>query len=301
MKARQDAANAAAREKLAAASDAALESSDGVLPAKTTRKPVRSKTRRQAVINPRFAGFGGQLIQTHRALRRLAFPRSRWIDVLLVPALIFCCTLLAWPLIAELWSGIIRFWANGLGSEMLLKADHTSFPGIQSVPYAYVEAALPNPVQWWGGMLISITLLLATTVFSARMLPISYALRVVGLVQLASQLYFYFWAAEFPYQSASSISALTQASMVLILLTPWIYGLLYNIFDFGIPRKILLSLLAVLYLIVLTPFQYTFAAWLMLRYSLLWHPLIYLLGSSLIQFGALVGFYSWAMSWQRRE
>ena len=89
--------------------------------------------------------------------------------------------------------------------------------------------------------------------------------------------------------------------MVLILLTPWIYGLLYNIFDFGIPRKILLSVLAVLYLIVLTPFQYTFAAWLMLRCSLLWHPLIYLLGSSLIQFGALVGFYSWAMSWQRRE
>ncbi|MEO6921798.1 MAG: hypothetical protein ABI171_22530 [Collimonas sp.] len=301
MKARQDAvSDAAARDKLAAP-DAALDMPDGALRAKAIKKPGHAKVRRHAVANPRFTGFGGQPIQTHRALRRLAFPRSRWIDVLLVPAFIFCCTLLAWPLIAEMWSGIIRFWANGLGSEMMLKAEPTSFPGIQSVPYAYVEAALPDPLQWWCGMLISITLLLATTLFSARMLPIAYALRVVGMVQLASQLYFYFWAAEFPYQSASSISALTQASMVLILLTPWIYGLLYNIFDFGIPRKILLSLLAVLYLIVLTPFQYTFAAWLMLRYSLLWHPLIYLLGSSLIQFGALVGFYSWAMSWQRRE
>ncbi|AIY43346.1 hypothetical protein LT85_4188 [Collimonas arenae] len=285
----------AAKDKLAAPNAA-----PGT-PDKTVKKNSHIKKHRDAVVNPRFTGFGGQLIQTHRALRRLAFPHSRWIDVLLVPALIFSCTLLAWPLIAELWSGIIRFWANGLGNGMLLRAEHTSFPGIQSVPYAHVEAALPDPLQWWAGMLVSITLLLATTLLPMRMLPITYALRVVGLVQLASQLYFYFWAAEFPYQSASSISALTQVSMVLILLTPWIYGLLYNIFDFGIPRKILLSLLAVLYLILLTPFQYTFAAWLMLRYSLLWHPLIYLLGSSLIQFGALVGFYSWAMSWQRRE
>lgn len=270
-------------------------------PGKAPKRSSPARSRRQAVVNPRFTGFGGQLIQTHRALRRLAFPRSRWIDVMLLPALIFCGTLLAWPLIADLWAAIISFWIKGLGSEMTLRMGRTAFPGIQAVPYAYVEAALPDPVQWWSGMLISITLLLATTLLSTRMLPIAYALRVIGLVQLASQLYFYFWAAEFPYQSASSISALTQASMVLILLTPWIYGLLYNIFDFGIPRKLLLSLLTVLYLIVLTPFQYTFAAWLMLRYSLLWHPLIYLLGSSLIQFGALVGFYSWAMSWQRRE
>lgn len=269
--------------------------------ANAEKKSAPAKTRRQAVVNPRFTGFGGQLIQTHRALRRLAFPRSRWIDVLLVPALVFCCTLLAWPLIAELWAAIVSFWANRLGEQMTLGIGHSAFPGIQAIPYAYAEAALPDPLQWWCGVLISITLLLATTLLPTRMLPISYALRVIGLVQLASQFYFYFWAAEFPYQSASSISALTQASMVLILLTPWIYGLLYNIFDFGIRRKLLLSVLAVLYLIVLTPFQYTFAAWLMLRYSLLWHPLIYLLGSSLTQFGALVGFYSWAMSWQRRE
>lgn len=274
---------------------------DAVAGDKPVKKKVHVKTRRDAVINPRFAGFGGQLIQTHRALRRLSFPRSRWIDVLLVPALIFFCTLLAWPLIADLWSAIIRFWASGLGDGMMLKSDKTSFPGIQSVPYAYVQAALPTPLQWWTGMLASIALLLVTALLPARMLPISYTLRVVAMIQLASQFYFYFWAAEFPYQSASSISALTQASMVLLLLTPWIYGLLYNIFDFGIPRKILLSLMAVAYLIVLTPFQYTFAAWVMLQYSLLWHPLIYLLGSSLLQFGALVGFYSWAMSWERRE
>ncbi|WP_211463220.1 hypothetical protein [Collimonas silvisoli] len=254
-----------------------------------------------AAINPRFLGFGGQLIQTHRALRRLSFPRTRWVDVLLVPATIFLCTLLAWPLIAEFWSGVIRFWANGLASELLLKTDKTSFPGMQSVPYAFVQAALPNPLQWWSGMLITITLLIGSTLLPGRMLPISYALRVVSMIQAMSQLYFYFWAAQFPYQSASSISALTQASMLLIFLTPWIYGLLYNIFDFGLPRKILLTLMAISYLIVLTPVQYTFAAWVMLRYSLLWHPLIYLLGSSLIQFGALVGLYSWAMSWKRRE
>jgi hypothetical protein len=280
-------------------SDAALDLPDGALPAKPAHRQTHAKARHIG-INPRFSGFSGHLIQTHRALRRLPFPPARWMDVLLVPAIIFFCTLLAWPWIAQLWSVIIRFWAGGLGSEVLLKADKTSFPGIRSVPYAYVQAALPDPLQWWAGMLITLTLLFGSILLPTRMLPIAYALRVIGMIQLASQLYFYFWAAEFPYQSASSISALTQASMVLILLTPWIYGLLYNIFDIGTSRKILLSLIAVAYLIVLTPFQYTFAAWVMLQYSLLWHPVIYLLGSSLLQFGALVGFYSWAMSWKRR-
>lgn len=282
-------------------SDAASGMPDSAGPIKSGKRKKADKQRRRTVINPRFAGFRGKLIQTHRALRRLPFPASRWIDVLLLPAIISLLTLLAWPLIDGLWSAIIKFWASALGGELLLKADKTSFPGIGAIPYAHVEAALPDPLQWWGGMLISAALLFGASLLPARMLPIAYVLRVVGIVQISSQFYFFFWAAEFPYQSASSISALTQSSMVLILLAPWIYAMLYNIFDFGMARKILLSLIAVLYLIVLTPFQYTCAAWIMLNYSLLWHPLIYLLGSSLMQFGALVGFYSWAMSWQRHE
>lgn len=254
-----------------------------------------------AGINPRFIGFNGRLIQTHRALRHLSFPRTRWVDVLLVPAIICCCTVLSWPWITWLWSHMITFWFSGLGNTVLLKTDKTFFPGVATFPYAYVQAALPNPLQWWEGMLIVFILFCGTLFLPVRMLPLAYALRLIALVQLLSQVYFYFWAAQFPYQAASSISALMQASMVLIVSIPWIYALLYNIFDFGLLRKILLSLMAIIYLIVLTPLQYTFAAWVMLEYSLLWHPLIYLLGSSLIQFGTVVGFYSWAMSWERYE
>ena len=172
MTARQDG------DKLAAT---ALETSDGAALGKTLKGRSHARSRRQNAVNPRFTGFGGQLIQTHRALRRLAFPRSRWIDVVLLPTLIFCGTLLAWPLIAGLWAAIIGFWANGLGSDMALRMGHSAFPGIKSIPYAYVEAAPPDPLQWWSGMLISITLLLATTLLPTRMLPLSYALRVVGL------------------------------------------------------------------------------------------------------------------------
>jgi len=53
--------------------------------------------------------------------------------------------------------------------------------------YAYVQAAPPNPLQWWAGMLIAITIPLGATLLPVRMLPMSYALRVLAMIQFRNR------------------------------------------------------------------------------------------------------------------
>lgn len=250
----------------------------------------------------RVTGYRGDRFEKHRAMRRLAFPLTRWIDVLLIPAFLTYAFCIGWPWVADLWRRMIGFWSTALGGDISLQADPALLPGFGTVPYAHANAALPTPVQWLCGMVITLVLLFGTRwLTSGRALPLAYGLRMVGLIQASAQLYFYVWPASFPYDAGKSIASLTQASVLVILITPWLYALIYNVLDFGLVRKLLLSMMAMAYLIVLIPLQYTLAAASLLHFSVLWYPLVFLLGSIFVQFGTLVALYAWAMSWQPRN
>lgn len=234
-------------------------------------------------------------------MRRLAFPLGRWIDVLVIPALLTIGFCWAWPWVASLWRRIIGFWSETLGGEILLQADKALLPGLGSVPFAHTDAALPTPMQWLCGMVITLVLLFGTRWLKGRAMPLAYGLRLIALIQASAQLYFYLWPASFPYEAGKSIASLTQASMLVVVITPWLYALIYNVLDFGLVRKLLLSAMAMAYLTVLIPIQYTLAAVSLFHFSMLWYPLIFLLGSIFVQFGALVALYAWAMSWRSRD
>jgi hypothetical protein len=251
------------------------------------------------IADPRFLNINGKRIQTHRALRRFDFTTSRILSVFLVPAILSAVVFFSWPLIDSLWSVAIQFFASHLGPELSLARHDFLIPGMTHVPYPMVDAALPTASQWWGGMAVVGVLLLGPILFTERMLPLTYAARFVGMLQLTVQGYFYFWADSFPHHADSSVAAMMQASMALMLVVPWLFGFTYNIFGFSLLRKIALSVMAICYLVVLTPVQFTLAALLMQRFSLLWHPLIYLLGTTLLQLMTLLALYAWAMSWAR--
>jgi hypothetical protein len=249
--------------------------------------------------DPRFLNIRGQRIQTHRALRRFDFTASRVLSVFLLPAILSALVFFSWPVIGALWSVIIQFFVTHLGPEIVLGRHDFLIPGMTQVPYPLVEAGLPNMTQWWSGMVLVAIFLVGPVVFSERMLPLAYMARFIGMLQLGVQLYFYFWPESYPHQSSTSIATMMQASMALMLVVPWLFGFTYNIFGFSLSRKIGLSLMAIGYLIVLTPVQFTMAALLLQRFSLLWHPLIYLLGTTLLQLIAILALYAWAMSWAR--
>lgn len=246
-------------------------------------------------------GYRGDRIEIHRAMRRLAFPLWRWVDVLVVPAFLTIVFCWAWPWVASLWRRIIGFWSETLGGEILLQADKALLPDFGTVPFVHTDAALPTPMQWLCGMVITLVLLFGTRWLNGRAMPLAYGLRLIGLIQASAQLYFYLWPASFPYEGGKAIASLTQASLLVVVITPWLYALIYNVLDFGLVRKLLLSAMAMAYLTVLIPMQYTLAAVILLHFSMLWYPLIFLLGSIFVQFGALVALYAWAMSWRSRD
>lgn len=251
--------------------------------------------------DPRYLNIRGQRIQTHRALRRFDFTLSLVRDVFLLPAIVSLLVFFSWPQIESLWSVVIQFFVTHLGPGIDMARQDFLIPGMTHVPYPLVLALLPNPVQWWSGMAVVAVLLLAPIAFPPKMLPITYAMRFIGMLQLAVQAYFYFFAGSYPHHAETSIASMMQASMALMLVAPWLFGFTYNIFGFSVWRKLALSLMAVCYLIVLTPFQFTMAALLLLRFSMLWHPLIYLLGTTLLQLISMLAMYAWAMSWERIE
>jgi hypothetical protein len=246
-------------------------------------------------------GYRGDRIVMHRAMRRLAFPLVRWVDVLGIPLALTVAFCVAWPLVSALWQTIIGFWSVALGGQIRLGADPALLPGFGTVPYPHSDAALPTAVQWLCGMIVTLGLLLGTRFISGNALPLAYFLRLVGLVQASAQFYFFVWPASFPYDGGKSIASLTQASVIVVLITPWLYALIYNVLDFGLVRKLLLSVMAMAYLCLLIPLQYTLASVALLHGSMLWYPQVFLLGSIFLQFGTLIGLYAWAMSWSPRD
>lgn len=249
----------------------------------------------------RVIGYRGDRIEMHRAMRRLAFPPGRWLDVVFIPLFLTLAMCVGWPWVAALWRRMIGYWSETLGGEIVLQAGKALLPGFGPIPYVHADAALPTPVQWLCGMVITLVLLFGTRWLTGKALPLAYGLRLIGLIQASAQLYFYFWPASFPYEAGGAIGSLMQASLIVVMITPWLYALIYNVLDFGFTRKLLLSVMAMAYLIVLIPLQYTLAAVVLFHFSMLWYPLIFLLGSIFVQFGALIALYAWAMSWRPHD
>jgi len=260
-----------------------------------------SVLRATAHTDPRFLNIRGGVIRTHRALLRIDFTIWRLLSMVAIPALLSTCVYLAWPLIDLIWTAIINFWVTMLGPDISLAHHEVVMGRVFYIPYPLVNAALPTALQWWYGLALAAVLLVGPGFMPPKMLPLVYMLRFIGALQLATQIYFYFWASHFPHSAGGSVASMMQSSFALMLIAPWLYGLTYNIFDFSLARKFALPLMAVCYLALLTPVQFILAAVLMLQFSLLWHPLLYLLGTTLLQFTMLLAMYAWAMSWDRTE
>lgn len=257
--------------------------------------------RATAHTDPRFLNIRGGLIRTHRALLRIDFTVSRLLSMVVIPAVLSTLVYLSWPLIDLLWTGIINWWIGLLGPDVALARHEVVMGGLFQVPYPLVTAALPTMTQWWCGTAAVLLLLIGPGFMPPKMLPLAYVLRFIGMIQAAAQIYFYFWGHSFPHNAGSSVASMMQSSFALMLIAPWLYGLTYNIFGFSLSRKLALPLMALSYLVLLVPVQFTLAAVLMLRFSLLWHPLLYLLGTTLLQFTILLALYAWAMSWNRLD
>ena len=84
------------------------------------------------------------------------------------------------------------------------------------------------------------------------------------------------------------------------LIVLFLFGLTYYIFDFGLPRKALLTSITMAHLALFLPFQVLLQA-LVLQKSVLFMPVLYIIFGMPVDVMLVIGFYSWGMTWSFRS
>jgi hypothetical protein len=109
-------------------------------------------------------------------------------------------------------------------------------------------------------------------------------------------LFFWFFPGRFPYNIEQYTKTGLLQTLGLLFATPWIYGFTYYMYSYRILRKIMITSLAVVYFIILGPFQYLLNACLIHLYSPLLMPLLHLYIGLLLNIFACIGFYAYGVS-----
>ena len=205
------------------------------------------------------------------------------------------------PMTCALWSRILAtgIRALPLHAELAL-AQHHWFYLRFATPYLRVEPLLPSLETWSLTGAATLLLFAATFLLSDRWIPVIYLLRGVLLVQATALLYFALLPARFPHTPESYIAGLVTSGIALISIVPLLFALTYYIFDFGLPRKALLTAMTMAHLALFLPFQVLLQA-LALQKTVLFMPVLYIIFGMPLDILLIIAFYSWGMSWSFRS
>jgi hypothetical protein len=165
------------------------------------------------------------------------------------------------------------------------------------VPWLRLEAPWPGRWHWIGvGGLTGIALL-ASFLLPVRFLPARYFIRFVALIQLVSLGYFAFSDPPFLYPLPGYTGGMLMAGLAVLVLIPIVLGFVFYIFDHGLARQILFTLLLLGHLAILLPLQVFLHGWMSHYLSALVQPTMFFVFGLLVEVLVFVAFYGWAMSW----
>ncbi len=250
----------------------------------------------------RFTGWRGDVITPHRSF---AHVRPRVGDFLGCAVLVLGLSL-AWvallPSLGLFWQKVFLFWSRALG----LHADVVMVPQSWgplirfSLPFLNVAAGPIPPYLWWITAAVTVGALALTYFTKEEMLPWIYFVRWLVLIQAASLVYFAFASERFPHDLPSYTVGMLLFGVILVGMLPLILALTYYLFDFSFGKKLALTLMAMIHLSVFIPLQYMLHAYI-LHSSILFMPILYFVFGPFLDVVVFISFYSWGMSWQRRN
>ena len=246
----------------------------------------------------RYRGWRGGWITPHRAFVR---QRVRPWEVISGLALVIgFCT--AWLMLlnqaGRMWAAIFNFWARqmALPNHVVMVQQH--WAGIHfGLPYLNVRAGAADPITFW--VIAGVTLLAGVGSFfiSRELLPWTYLLRFLVIIQGVTLIYFAFAAATFPHDLSGYTVSMMMFSAVLIGLVPLIFGFTFYIFDFTFLRKLALTAMTMAHLALFAPLQYALHVYL-LHQSILYMSVLYFAFGPFLNVLVFISFYSWGMSWK---
>ena len=247
----------------------------------------------------RSRGYRGGVIPMHRALIRFTLgPLDLVLSIGLVLGL-FASWLLLLPRVCELWRSILVLGIRWLPlrAELGISSHHLTRHIVFAIPYPQVEALLPSADIWWLTAAVTGGLTVGSFFFSKRLLPVTYLLRGVLLVQITSLIYFAWIPARFPHAPSTFLESLASSGLVLIAFVPFLFGLTYYIFNFSLIKKLALAAITMGHLTLFLPLHMLLQA-LILQESVLFMPVLYIVFGLPVDILIVIAFYSWGMSWQ---
>lgn len=245
-------------------------------------------------------GWGGGDIAPHRALRTSPVQMREIAPAALLALGFFAGYLLLLEPLSRLWGALLDLGRGYVGLAGHVTWVRYDFYGLWrfSVPYLHFGSGLPGSGLWWSGALFTLALVVGSFLTPRRWLPLRYVLRLLAFFQIGAQIFFAFWPRAFPYEGGGYVHGMLIADLMLIALVPIVLGLTYYGLDFSLGRKVALTLMTMLHLILLVPLQYVAHAWIIHHLSLLFLPLMFFVVGLPLNVLVFIAFYSWGMSWR---
>ncbi|PUA18825.1 hypothetical protein [Glaciimonas sp. PCH181] len=246
----------------------------------------------------RLLGHRGDQIRMHRSLRVLEFPRSRWLQIVLLPLGLNVLTLLAVTRLARFWSIFLLFWFDRL--DLPGQITHTGqfalLGQLVTVPAIHLAGAIPTTSGWLLHIALTLFVLALSFWLPISYMPLRYLLRVLVFVHSTALFYFGFSPASFPYDLETYSRDALVMMIVFLLIIPWLLAFSYYIYSFPVAKKIGFTLVMMLYFCVFAPTQLLVHAIFLYHFSALMLPLLYLVFGAFLNVMLFMAFYSWAMS-----
>lgn len=250
----------------------------------------------------RHANANGEQISMHHAFRTIGFTKVTLFTVFLLP---FITDLILWwqiDNIIALWHGIFAFWSQmiGFSGEVENMPSNLLF-ATADLPIPAFDSVIPTTREVYINGLVAIALFAISFFLPEKMKPISYLFRTYFVIHLSAVLYFLISPDYFPYLLSDTVIGGLGLGIYILFLIPPLLGMIYYIFDFGLARKIMLTVLMLGYFILFIPMQYLLHALILHHLSLIFMPLLYLMFGLLMDVLVCVALYSYGMTWKKNN
>ena len=236
-------------------------------------------------------------VRPHRSITPLKV--TPWLLAQAIGLPLILCALLYWskPMLLDFWRDCILYWSSGLDLPFSL-SNQIDDRG----QYAMLLSGGPEDRP-----LPSLTIMIVTTVVTLlglalsfamknAQLPLKYPLRIVGVVQLVTLIYFWLMPGGFPYSIARHSEELMTIGYVVMMDTPVMLAVGYYILNQSLLVKLFHTALILLFFMVMIPHQVLAQAFIMQHLSVVFMPVLYICFGAVFDALVFVALYSWAVS-----
>lgn len=222
------------------------------------------------------------------------------LDLLVLPMIMLVSVFVVLDPLTDGWRWIMNVLRAPLGlGERLTTTVVDLIPTVSvAIPVYDVSAGWPTSGQLVTGWIVTALLAIVGVLLRGAFVPLGYLLRALAILQLSAQVWFSLAAPPFPYSLMEYGSGLLVTGVVIMLLSPFLVGATFFVFDFPLQKKFGLALMLLLHLAVLFPLQATVHVWAIAHGSMLAMPMLFLVFGVLLDVFVYVALYGWAMSWR---